>query len=94
MAARQTTLKGSKKTTKRKTTKKKAPAKRKPQAKKKTGTKRPRTIKVSRTQTGSTTRVVDKKPGALPPGRRISKSGKKYTERRRNRSDKSKEKGL
>lgn len=56
--------------------------------------KRPRTIKRSKTQTGTTNRSIDKKRTALPPGRRIAKSGKKYTEKRANRSDKNRKKGL
>lgn len=38
-------------------------------------------------QTGKTNLESDAKRAALPPGRRISASGKKYTETRRNRSD-------
>ncbi len=40
-------------------------------------------------QTGKIKSVkADKRKTALPPGRRISKTGTKYTETRRNRSDK------
>ncbi len=38
-------------------------------------------------QTGVTTRLVDIKLSALLPGPRVSVSGKKYYEARRNRSD-------
>lgn len=39
------------------------------------------------TQTGKSNRKADKKRHARSPGRRVSASGKVYTERRRNRSD-------
>ena len=48
----------------------------------------PRTVVVSKRQTGTSVRKVDKARTAMPPGRRLSASGKKYTENRRNRSDK------
>lgn len=51
-------------------------------------------IKRSRYQTGKSNKKVDQKRTALPPGVRRSKSGKKYTERRKNRSDKNKRKRL
>ena len=47
----------------------------------------PRTTKVLK-QTGTRKSVkADKRVKALPPGRRVSKTGKRYTETRRNRSD-------
>ena len=46
-------------------------------------------------QTGKTTTKADKKLTAKKPGwRRAKKSGKKYFENRRNRSDKSRKKRL
>lgn len=50
---------------------KKAPAKRKP----------------AKAQTGTSSALYDKRRPALAPGKRISASGNKYTERRANRSD-------
>jgi len=38
-------------------------------------------------QTGKTNRRVDRRRKALKPGRRVSKSGRRYTETRKNRSD-------
>jgi hypothetical protein len=38
-------------------------------------------------QKGSSNKIVDKKRTALPPGKRISRSGKIYWESRKNRSD-------
>lgn len=38
-------------------------------------------------QTGSSNRARDKQRKALPPGKRVSKSGRTYTERRKNHSD-------
>jgi len=49
--------------------------------------KKGKTIKLLK-QTGKSKLGADRKRKALPPGRRISKKGKKYTETRRNRSDK------
>jgi hypothetical protein len=46
-----------------------------------------RTIKEEVTRTGKTNFLRDKKRSALTPGKRISKSGKIYYEKRRNRSD-------
>ena len=43
--------------------------------------------KAERYQTGGSSRRADKKRRAKAPGKRKSKSGKIYTERRRNRSD-------
>lgn len=42
---------------------------------------------VSEHQTGKTTKSIDKKRKALPPGKRISKNGNTYWEYRKNRSD-------
>lgn len=48
----------------------------------------PRTIKVSEHQTGKPkSRNRDKRRRALPPGKRVSRTGKIYWENRRNRSD-------
>ena len=50
--------------------------------------KRGRTVKVKRHQTGRSKNLSrDKKLKALPPGKRISASGKVYYEYRQNRSD-------
>ena len=49
---------------------------------------RGRIIRVSKHQTGTSRYIYDKKRRAKKPGRRISRTGKKYTETRRNRSDK------
>lgn len=50
-----------------------------------------RVIKVSKKQTGKTKSIkADKKRKAMKPGKRISKTGNIYYERRRNRSDKGK----
>ena len=48
----------------------------------------PRVIEVTKTQVGKTDRKRDMKRKAMPPGKRISKNGKIYYERRKNRSDK------
>jgi len=45
-------------------------------------------------QTGTSNKVYDKKIQALKPGKRISKKGNKYTENRKNRSDKGKLLGI
>ncbi len=45
-------------------------------------------------QTGRSNTASDKKRTAKKPGKRVSKSGKTYTERRANRSDKSKKRRL
>jgi hypothetical protein len=55
---------------------------------------RPVILSISKTQTGVSVRRIDSKRSALPPGRRRSKHGKVYSERRRNRSDKSSKKRL
>ena len=55
---------------------------------KSTKRKRGRTVKVKRHQTGRSKNLSrDKKLEALPPGKRISASGKVYYEYRQNRSD-------
>jgi len=46
-----------------------------------------KTIKYEDTRTGKTHRMRDLKRSALTPGKRISKNGKVYYEKRRNRSD-------
>jgi hypothetical protein len=57
--------------------------------KKKTTRSRARVLSVSKRQTGRSNKRIDKKRTALPPGRRVSRRGKKYTETRANRSDRS-----
>ena len=47
----------------------------------------PRVTKRSKKQTGLSNIKLDKGLPAMAPGRRLSKAGKPYTERRRNRSD-------
>lgn len=47
----------------------------------------PYTIKSSKRQVGISDKAKDKKRTALAPGRRKSKSGREYTENRKNRSD-------
>lgn len=47
----------------------------------------PRTIKRVKYLTGSTSKGIDKQVGAMPPGKRISKSKKTYYEYRANRAD-------
>lgn len=81
--------------------KKKTPTKRRKQTpksgatlKKRAAPGRGRTIRRSTTQTGSSNTAADRRRTALPPGRRISGQGNRYTENRRNRSDKSKKKRL
>ncbi len=50
---------------------------------------KPRVVKEYKKQTGSRKSLTkDRERKALPPSKRISKSGKEYTETRRNRSDK------
>jgi len=46
-----------------------------------------RTIKYEDSRTGKSITGIDKKRSALSPGKRISKSGKIYYEKRINRSD-------
>ena len=47
-----------------------------------------KTVKRSKKSTGSSNMSIDRKRKALPAGQRISRTGKKYTENRANRSDK------
>ena len=54
----------------------------------------PKKSKRSLRQTGKSDKKIDKKLTAKKPGKRKSKSGKIYSERRRNRSDKNKKKRL
>ena len=44
-------------------------------------------IKVKKTQTGKSVQARDKPRKALKPGKRLSRNGKTYYEKRRNRSD-------
>lgn len=49
---------------------------------------KPRVVKPSKTQTGKRKSLkADRRRKAMLPGKRISKTGKTYYERRRNRSD-------
>jgi hypothetical protein len=48
---------------------------------------KPKVKTIATHQTGKTIKSIDKKRKALPPGKRISKTGKIYYEFRRNRSD-------
>ena len=45
-------------------------------------------------QTGRTHTIIDRAIEAMGPGKRISASGHPYTENRRNRSDRSRKRGL
>jgi len=56
--------------------------------KKRTGL--PRTLRAVKYQTGRSSTKADSPRKAMLPGKRISKSGKKYWETRKNRSDKRK----
>lgn len=47
-----------------------------------------KSLKVSDKQIGTSIKVIDKMRKALAPGKRMSKSGNIYYERRANRSDK------
>lgn len=58
-------------------------------AKKKSTTKR-KLIGKPMKQTGSSDKASDKRVSALKPGKRVSATGKVYTETRANRSDKGK----
>jgi len=49
--------------------------------------KRGRTIKKADFQTGKSIKEIDKSRKALPPGKRISRTGNVYYEYRKNRSD-------
>jgi len=46
-----------------------------------------KSLKVSDSQIGTTIKKIDKMRKALKPGKRVSKSGNIYYERRKNRSD-------
>ena len=48
---------------------------------------KPKVVKKATHQTGKSIKSIDKKRKALPPGKRISKTGKIYWEMRANRSD-------
>lgn len=48
---------------------------------------RPMTVKRARSQTGKTNNEWDERYSAMAPGIRKAKSGKLYSERRKNRSD-------
>lgn len=68
-------------------TSKKKKATKKAATKKAVSKRKPKVIKVLK-QHGTSARAYDKRHQALPAGRRISKSGRAYTETRSNRSDK------
>jgi hypothetical protein len=70
-------------------TTKNASTKKEPKAatKKAVSKRKPKVVKVLK-QHGTSARAYDKRHQALPAGRRISKSGRAYTETRSNRSDK------
>jgi hypothetical protein len=68
-------------------TSKKKKATKKAATKKAVSKRKPKVIKVLK-QRGTSARAYDKRHQALPAGRRISKSGRPYTETRSNRSDK------
>jgi hypothetical protein len=46
-----------------------------------------KTIKIEITRTGKSNKLIDSKRNALNPGKRISKNGNTYYEKRVNRSD-------
>jgi len=48
---------------------------------------RPRVLKPAKSQRGKSNTSADRKRKALGPGQRRSKTGKTYSERRKNRSD-------
>ena len=54
----------------------------------------PRTVKVSKTQSGRTTIKRDSSRKAMTPGKRLSKNRRTYYEKRKNRSDKDRRKRL
>jgi len=57
-------------------------------ARRKTRRRKPVVLKVARRQTGTRKSISrDRKRVALPPGKRISRTGRGYWETRRNRSD-------
>jgi len=66
---------------------KKKKATKKAATKKTVSKRKPKVVKVLK-QHGTSARAYDKRHQALPAGRRISKSGRAYTETRSNRSDK------
>lgn len=66
---------------------KKKKATKKAATKKTVSKRKPKVVKVLK-QHGTSARAYDKRHQALPAGRRISKSGRPYTETRSNRSDK------
>jgi hypothetical protein len=68
-------------------TSKKKKATKKASTKKAVSKRKPKVVKVLK-QHGTSARAYDKRHQALPAGRRISKSGRPYTETRSNRSDK------
>jgi hypothetical protein len=68
-------------------TSKKKKATKKAATKKVVSKRKPKVVKVLK-QHGTSARAYDKRHQALPAGRRISKSGRAYTETRSNRSDK------
>ena len=68
-------------------TSKKKKATKKAATKKTVSKRKPKVVKVLK-QHGTSARAYDKRHQALPAGRRISKSGRAYTETRSNRSDK------
>lgn len=68
-------------------TSKKKKATKKAATKKTVSKRKPKVIKVLK-QHGTSAKAYDKRHQALPAGRRISKSGRPYTETRSNRSDK------
>lgn len=51
------------------------------------GCKIAKVVKPTKSQTGKSMQKRDKPRKALKPGKRISRTGKTYTERRKNRSD-------
>lgn len=55
--------------------------------KKKVKTGKPKVLYKAKHQTGKSVKEIDEKRDALPPGKRISKTGKIYYEYRKNRSD-------
>jgi hypothetical protein len=68
-------------------TSKKKKATKKAATKKAVSKRKPKVVKVLK-QHGTSARAYDKRHQALPAGRRISKTGRRYTETRSNRSDK------
>ncbi len=62
------------------------PGKRKGSRKGRAGGRGPRVLRAASHQTGSSDPVRDRRYHALPPGKRVSRSGRVYYEYRRNRS--------